>query len=192
MSDTSFHVGDIVVEPTLGICRIQGIQPRSVDGRSEDYFVFQAASARVMVPRSQLEKRGIRLPMSKEEIKKLTNGLKIPVAPSRGDAREEYLEYQEILRSGDPARISKLLRKLFLLEQADDLKGKEKELMEQARKFLVEEITFIQGTSKTKTLGDINENLRQMYKRKLKKDRETRGKEKEKARAAAAAAAARK
>lgn len=174
--ETSLRVGETVVEPTIGICTVAGIREMKVDGNQEDYFIFQSQSARVMVPRSQLSRRGIRRPMSKDDIKKLTNTLKVPVSHVRGDAREQYLEYQEILRSGDPTRISKLLRKLFILNQSDDLKGKEKELMEQARKFLVDEIMFIEGGSKTKTVSDIDECLRAMYKKKIQMDKEERQK----------------
>jgi len=172
MAAATFKVGDTVVEPSIGVCQIQGIRQMIVDGSNEDFFIFQATNARVMVPRSQLEKRGIRRPMSKDDVKKVTLMLRMPVTPSRGDARAQYLEYQDTLRSGDPARISKLLRKLFILDQSDDLKGKEKELMEQARKFLVEEITYIEGASKTKITNDINESLRMMYKKKVKKEKE--------------------
>ncbi len=167
-----FRIGDTVVEPTLGICRVQGIRNMTVDDINEDYYVFQSAQASVMVPSSQLIKRGIRKPMSKEDIRKMTNTLRSPVTPVRGDARTQYLEYQATLKSGDPTRISKLLRNLFILDQNDELKGKEKELMEKARTFLVEEITFIQGTPKTQISGDIDDSLKQMYKKKLTKEKD--------------------
>lgn len=167
-----FRIGDTVVEPTIGICRVEGIRTMQIDGTKEDYFIFQSPTAKVLVPRSQLLKRGIRRPMTKDDIKKVQNTLRVPVNPTRGDARTQYLDYQATLKSGDPTRISKLLRNLYILDQSDDLKGKEKELMEQARKFLVEEITFIKGTPKTKILNDINENLKQMYKKKVAKERE--------------------
>lgn len=181
MAAPDFRMGDTVVEPTLGICKVQGIRQMSVDGQLEDFFILEGAQARVLVPRSQLVRRGVRSPLTKEEVKKIHISLRVPVNPSRGNAREEYLEYQESLKSGDPVRISKLLRKLFLLDQTSDLKGKEKELMELARKFLVDEITFIGGESKTKITNEINDNLRMMQKRKLKM---------EKAKTAAAAKAA--
>lgn len=168
---TNFRTGDTVVEPSLGVCRVQGIRPMTVDGIAEDYYIFQSPTAKVMVPRSQLARRGVRRPMSKEGIRKIANTLRMPVTPQRGDAREQYLLYQETLNSGDPMRISKLLRNLFILEQSDDLKGKEKELMEKARKFLVEEITFIKGTPKTQVANDINEHLRLMYKKKVQQDK---------------------
>ena len=68
-------------------------------------------------------------------------------------------------------RITKLLRDLYILEQSDELKGKEREIMEQAKKFLVDEITFIKSASKTSVSEQINDALRQMYKKKVQKDR---------------------
>ncbi len=165
-----FKIGDTVVEPTIGICRVQGVRQMAVDGRLEDYFIFQSATARVLVPRSQLRRRGIRPPMSKDDIRKVASALRVPAHPVRGDAKAQYLDYQETLKSGDPLRIARLLRSLFILEQSDDLKGKEKELMEQARRFLVDEIMFIQGTPRTKTQEEIEETLQQMYRKKMAGD----------------------
>ena len=172
MSTTVFKVGDTVVEPTIGVCRVQGVRQMEVDGKKEDYFIFQAPTAKVLVPRSQLLKRGIRKPMTKEDIKKVNSTLRAPVNPVRGDARTQYLEYQDTLKSGDPTRISKLLRNLFILDQTDELKGKEKELMDQAKTFLIEEITFIKGTPKTKISEEIDEALQLMYKKKSAADKD--------------------
>lgn len=161
-----------MVEPSIGVCRVQGIRQMTVDGISEDYYIFQAPTAKVMVPRSQVAKRGIRRPMTKDDVKKVNTTLRSPINPVRGEARSQYLEYQEILKSGDPTRISKLLRNLFILDQTDELKGKEKELMEQARMFLIEEISFINGAPKSKVSTDIEDSLGQMYKKKMTKDKE--------------------
>lgn len=192
-------IGDIVVEPTLGICRVEGIRSLAVDGRTEDYFVLQARpstgavpqpshvlaaqkATSVMVSRSQLGKRGIRRPMSPEEVKKMLALFRDPVVAVRKDAREDYLEYQEILKSGDPGRVCKLLRKLHILDQTDELKGKEKEVMELARKFLVDEFSHATGSSKAKAAADIQEGLKTMIKKKQKKERDAQRKERRAAR----------
>lgn len=172
LKQDNFRIGDTVIEPSLGICTIQGIRQMTVDGKQEDYFVFRAQTANVLVPRSQMSRRGIRKPMSKDEIKKLFNTLKQPVNPTRSNSRDQYLEYQDTLRSGDPSRIGKLLRNLYILDQTDDLKGKEKEIMEQAREFLVEEISFTKEVGKAKTNEQIDESLKAMYKKKVQRDKD--------------------
>jgi len=166
----NFRVGDTVVEPTIGICLIEGIRRMTVDSIEEDYFVFHSPTARVMVPRSQLRKRGIRKPMTITEIKKLYSTLKMPVSPVRGDARQMYLNYREIIKSGDPQKICRLVRDLFVLDQMDELKGKEKEIMQQAMSFLLEEILFVTDESKTKIRAGIDDCLAKMYKKKQDKD----------------------
>ncbi|MBN1867787.1 hypothetical protein JW916_10885 [Candidatus Sumerlaeota bacterium] len=165
-----YRVGDTVVEPTLGICNVEGIRRMKIDGSEEDYFIFMSGKARVMVPRSQLDRRGIRKPMTKADIKKIFNTLKMPIQPSRGDARQTYLNYRDIIKSGDPVRICKLIRELYVLDEMDDLKGKEKEIMEQAMTFLTDEILFVTDDSKTKIRGEIEECLEKMYKKKVEKD----------------------
>lgn len=165
-----FRVGDTVVEPTLGICSVEGVRRMTVDGKTEDFYIFLSGKARVMVPKSQVEKRGIRKPMTEEDIKKLYATLRTPVSPARGDARQMYLNYRDIIKSGDPARICRLIRELHILSEMDDLKGKEKEIMEQAMTFLVDEILFVTDESKTRVRRNIEESLEKMYKKKVEKD----------------------
>ena len=167
-----FKLAETVVEPTIGICTVVGMRRMTVDGIEEDYYIFQAGNAKVMVPRSQLPKRGIRRPMTKDEVKRIFALLKTPVSPNRDDARMQYTNYRDIMKSGDPQKISRLLRDLYTLDQIDELKGKEKEIMEQAKKFLCDEITFIRSASKTQVMESINEALRQMYKKKIQRDKE--------------------
>lgn len=172
-----FKIGDTVVEPTIGICNVEGIRRMTVDGQTKEYYVFHAPNnTTVLVPKTQIEKRGVRKPMSKDDSKKILASLKVPTSPNRNDARMQYSAYREILNSGDPGKISKLLRDLYTLDQTNELKGKEREIMEQARKFLVDEITFIRGDAKNKVVDDIGESLKQMYKKKVQKDREARKK----------------
>jgi len=172
-----FKIGDTVVEPSIGICTVEGIRRMSVDGGALECYVFHAPSnATVLVPKNQIEKRGVRKPMSKEDSKKILASLKVPTAPNRNDARMQYSAYREIMNSGDPVKISKLLRDLYTLDQSNELKGKEREIMEQARKFLIDEITYIRADSKNKVTDDIAESLKQMYKKKVQKDRENRKK----------------
>lgn len=171
MVKMAFKIDETVVEPTLGICTIEAVKRMIIDGKQDDYYVFQSGNARVMVPRDQVIRRGIRKPMTKDEVRKIINLLKVPVSPSREDAKMQYMGYREIMKSGDPVRITKLLRDLYILEQSDELKGKEREIMEQAKKFLVDEITFIRQASKTSVSEQINDALRQMYKKKVQKDR---------------------
>ncbi|PKO19931.1 hypothetical protein CVU37_00200 [candidate division BRC1 bacterium HGW-BRC1-1] len=172
-----FKIGDTVVEPSIGICEVQGIRVMTVDGQSAEYYVFHAVNnTTVLVPKSQVEKRGVRKPMTKDETKKVLAELKSPTSPNRNDAKMQYTAYREILNSGDPRKISKLLRDLHTLDQSNELKGKEREIMELARKFLIDEISHVREESKVKVTEDITESLKQMYKKKVQKDRENRKK----------------
>lgn len=167
-----FNIGETIIEPTNGICTMEGMRKMMVDRKEMVVYIFQASSAKVYVPADQIENRNIRRPMDREDVKKVMLSLKQPVSPNRDDARLQYTNYREIMKSGDPMKIAKLLRELYILDQADDLKGKEKEIMEQARKFLSDEIAYIRQASKTTVMEQINEALRQMYKKKVAKDKE--------------------
>ncbi|CAN5185406.1 hypothetical protein BH09SUM1_BH09SUM1_13840 [soil metagenome] len=167
-----FNIGETIIEPTNGICTMEGMRKMKVDGKDMVVYIFQATSAKVYVPADQIENRNIRRPMDREDVKKVLASLKQPVSPNRDDARLQYTNYRDIMKSGDPMKIAKLLRDLFILDQADDLKGKEKEIMDQAKKFLCDEIAYIRQVSKAQVLEQVNEALRQMHKKKVSKDKE--------------------
>lgn len=167
-----FNIGETVIEPTNGICTMEGMRRMRVDGEDMTVYIFQATNAKVYVPADQIENRNIRRPMSREDVKKVLASLKQPVSPNRDDARLQYTNYREIMKSGDPMKIARLLRDLYILHQADDLKGKEKEIMEQAKKFLCDEIAYIRHISKNQVQEQIDEGLRQMHKKKMAKDKE--------------------
>lgn len=167
-----FTKGETVVEPSIGICTVVGMKMMHVDGQDRRMYIFEAQNAQIYVPADQVERRGIRRPMTREDVKKVLAKLKQPASPNRADARLQYVNYRDIMKSGDPMQITTLLRDLFILDQADDLKGKEKEIMEQARKFLIDEISFVREASKAQVTETINEALRQMHKKKTQKDKE--------------------
>ena len=167
-----FKIGETIIEPTNGICVMRGMKRMTVDGREMTVYIFDAQNAKVFVPADQVEKRNIRRPMSREDVKRVLAALKHPVSPNRNDARLQYNNYRDVMKSGDPMRITKLLRDLFILDEADDLKGKEKEIMDQAKKFLCDEIAYVREASKIQVMEAINEALRQMYKKKIAKDKE--------------------
>lgn len=167
-----FNLGETIIEPTNGICTMEGMRRMKVDNQEMTVYIFQAANAKVYVPADQVENRNIRRPMNREEVKRVLASLKQPVSPNREDARLQYNNYREIMKSGDPMRIARLLRDLYILDQNDDLKGKEKEIMDQAKKFLCDEISYIRQSSKAQVMEQINDGLKQMYKKKMQKDKE--------------------
>ncbi len=170
-----FQIGETIIDPPNGICTMEGMRRMPADGEERTFYIFGVAAAngvRVYVPEEQIERRNIRRPMDREDVKRVLASLKQPVSPNRDDARLQYNYYRDIMKSGDPMRIARLLRDLYILDQQDDLKGKEKEIMEAAKKFLCDEISYVRQTSKSQVTEQINESLRQMYKKKQTRDKE--------------------
>jgi CarD family transcriptional regulator len=172
MRKVKFKVGQVVVEPSAGICTVEGLSRMQIDGKTENFYIFQSGKARIMIPETQLPTRGIRKPMTSTQIKKIMSLLKVPVTPQRDETQPPYLQYREVLRTGDPLKITRLMRELYILDQGDELRGKEKDLLEYAKRLLCDEITYVKNASKTKVMEDINKCLQAMYKKKLAKDRQ--------------------
>ncbi len=173
----AFKTGDKVVEPNIGICEILGIRRMEVDGVQMDFYIFEGQNGTtVLVPCDQIEKRGVRPPMTKEQATKILDSLKVPTSPERETPHTQYTKYREILNTGNPQKISKLLRDLYILDQNRALRGKEREVMEQAKKFLIEEIQFVTQSSRKEITDDVERCLKEMFKKKADKECEQKQK----------------
>jgi RNA polymerase-interacting CarD/CdnL/TRCF family regulator len=172
MKKLELKVGEVVVEPSTGICTVEGLRRMQIDGRMDNFYIFQSGKARIMIPQSQVPSRGIRKPMSRALVKKMLSLLKVPVSPVRDETQPPYIGYREIVRTGDPMKINRLLRELYILDQGDELRGKERDLLEYSKRLLCDEISFVKNLPKIKVMEDINKSLEAMYKKKLAKDRQ--------------------
>jgi RNA polymerase-interacting CarD/CdnL/TRCF family regulator len=65
-----FNIGETIIEPTNGICVMRGMKRMKVDGKEMTVYIFDAQSAKVFVPADQIEKRNIRRPMNREDVKR--------------------------------------------------------------------------------------------------------------------------
>lgn len=71
-----FKIGETIIEPTNGICVMKGMKRMTVDGKEMTMYIFDAQNAKVFVPVDQVEKRNIRRPMSREDVKRVLANLK--------------------------------------------------------------------------------------------------------------------
>ncbi len=174
-----FQVGDIVVKPSIGVCRITDIRKVDVDGAPKDFFVFSAGEVSVMVPVSNTIKSGIRQPISSEDAASVWKGLSEPLQFPNGmtdrDAYRLHPKYiKETLRKRDPAELTQLVKLLFNKSRDFHTERKEKEFLEQGISMIAEEVSFVEGRDRLETIKQMKDLLseaREERRRQQKKDR---------------------
>lgn len=165
-----FQVGDIVVKPTIGVCRIADRKRVEVDGSPKEFFVFNAGEISVMVPVTNVDRVGIRPPMSTEDGERVWSCLSEPLNfPTSEAAYQEYRklhpgEIKEVVRRRLPDELAVLLRLLFNKSKEQKMERKQKEFLEQVTQMLAEELAYINGQSDLSTVNNqIKDTLLKAY-----------------------------
>ncbi len=150
----SFNIGDYVVYGHSGVCRIDRIESRCFDKKSEDYYVLAVLhnqNSTVFVPvNSEALTINMRPPMTKEEIDTLLACGADEDVVWIDDKKERPKYIKEIISSGDKRRMLAMMKILF--ERKQDLMSKHKALpsgeeraLADLEKLIYEEFSFVLG-----------------------------------------------
>ena len=162
-----FHVGDTVVKPSIGICKIKAIRRLEIENRTEDYYVVQSGEVDVLIPRKLADQGALRLPMDETRVEKLRKQIEAPFRPlgftEEGDLPPEYqlkpTEVKAMLKRRDPEELVELIRVLFNKQNDFSLDKKETDYLSEAMSMVVEEIAYLEKTTKGRVKTHLNKLL---------------------------------
>jgi CarD family transcriptional regulator len=157
-----FKVGDMAVHPAHGVGEIASIEVRELGGRSGNCYVLRilASGLKVMVPVEAAERVGLRPVMKKREAQEIIEILRAPeVAVDMQPWNRRFRAYTEMLKSGAPAEIAKVLRDMYRLKFDKDLSFGERRLLDQAKSLLVQELALAKKVEPARIEGEIREIL---------------------------------
>src|SRR5438552_13438149 len=142
IGDGSLHIGDRVVYPNQGICRITGVEVRQIAGRDWEVVTLarEEDGATVMVPRSKVMEIGLRKVASVEAIDTMFDQLAAPSDDPQLDWKVRHRENADRMTGGGLQGTLDVLKGLHALSQVRPLPQKERELYDNARHLLVGEI----------------------------------------------------
>jgi CarD family transcriptional regulator len=178
-AQTTFRVGELVVHPAHGFCRIAGIERAHVRDDLEDCYVFRMGSARnpikVLVPVTQAEEAGIRRQITSQEADAILEVFKLAATPLEPRTKEQLDEVSARLNSADLLQMAETLRDLAAAgvngwDGASDgafvnHRRSEQAMLSQALGRLIEEIAHVQRISRKEVEGQIRKCLERTRKR---------------------------
>lgn len=144
-SGRSFKIGEMAVYPAHGVGEVTAIQKRSLGGKERSFYILKVVEngMKIMVPVETAAAAGLRPVMSRKEAKKVFEILRSEeVAVRTQPWNRRYREYMEMLKSGSPFEVAKVLRDLFRLKSDKDLSFGERRLLDTARSLLVTELSL--------------------------------------------------
>ena len=159
-----FKIGEIVVDPQLGLCGVSGLNVLHLDGKEELYYVLNSNNTKIMVPESQVVNRGLRKPVTKKEALGILDSLTQPVECRKTFLREQYPRDYAILKAKDLHGISRLLRELVILERKSMLTKRYKAISYECKNILNKELAYSLNRSKEEVFNKIKQNLAKLLK----------------------------
>lgn len=142
-----FKVGDKAVHPTHGVGQVTGIESRDIAGARGQFYVVQILESgmKVMVPTGAVDAAGLRVVMSEREADQVLAVFRVDEkAVGGGPWNRRQRAYNEMIKSGSPYEVAKVLRDLYSIKfkSEKDLSYGERGLLEKARNLLVKELAL--------------------------------------------------
>lgn len=140
-------VGDRVVYPNQGICRVKGRERRSIAGRELDFVTLsrEEDGATILIPTDKLAGVALRRVASDAEVSEVFAFLRQPMREVELDWKARARENTERMASGVLRDVAEVLKGLHALAMTRPLPQKERELYDQARHLVVNEVAAALG-----------------------------------------------
>jgi CarD family transcriptional regulator len=154
-----FKVGEKAVYPQHGVGEVTAVETKEIAGHTKTFYILRIVhnGTTVMVPTDSAARVGLRGVISKKDADKVLAVLKeTKVAVTSQPWNRRHREYTEMLKSGSPFEVAKVLRDLTRLKTGKDLSFGERKLLDQARSLLVTELALARKCKEDRVEADIH------------------------------------
>jgi CarD family transcriptional regulator len=154
-----FQVGDRVVHWAHGLGEIVQLDEKKLSGKAVLYYVVQISDLKLWVPVENSGPRSLRLPTDLEDFEKLFTILRAPEEPLPEDRMERKKQLGEQMRARSSASICRVIRDLTFYGRRKKLSENDQEILERARRFLLDEWMVSLSSSLAQAQRDLDELL---------------------------------
>src|SRR5450432_3056931 len=136
-------VGDRVVYPNQGLCKVIGIDTKEIAGQKLSFvsLVREEDGARVMVPEAKVISIGVRKVANADEVEKVLGFLRSDSDKASLDWKARARTNVERMATGGLLGLAEVVKGLEVLSELRPLPTKERELYNDARHLLVAEMS---------------------------------------------------
>jgi CarD family transcriptional regulator len=155
-----FKIGDKAVHPSHGLGEITAIETREFAGTSGLYYILRILDngMKVMVPTTAVAQAGLRSVMSSREADGVLATMKArEVAVDLQPWSRRFRAYTEMIKSGLPHEVAKVLRDMHRLRFDKDLSFGERRLLDQAKSLLVKELALAKKMTEAQLLAEVSQ-----------------------------------
>lgn len=155
----NFKIGDKAVHPKHGVGEVTSIESREISGNRTQFYSLRmlGSGEKVLVATRAAEEGLLRQIISRNEAKKVLDVLRSEeVAVTAQPWNRRSREYNEMLHSGSPFEVAKVVRDLTRRGGDKELSYNEKKLLKYARTRLVTELAIARRCKESRVENDID------------------------------------
>jgi CarD family transcriptional regulator len=157
-----FKVGDKAVHPAHGVGEVTAIEEREIGGTRATFYILRILDngMKVMVPVTAATQVGLRYVMSEKDATGILGTMRArEVAVDVQPWSRRFRVYTEMIKSGAPIEIAKVLRDMNRLKFDKELSFGERRLLDQAKSLLLKELAL----AKKKTEAEMAEEIARIF-----------------------------
>ena len=146
--NNNFNIGEIVVYPKHGVGEIIKIETMEVSSIKTQFYVVKMEQGKltIRVPLDKQEEVGLRKICSKKIINEVFDVLKLKPKIRRIMWSRRAQEYDSKIFSGDPIKISEVVRDLFRKNSQPEQSYSERQMFQLALERLAREVAAVEKT----------------------------------------------
>jgi len=155
----NFLVGQIAVYPNHGLCEVEKIVSKPIEGENKKFYCLRVMDngMKVMVPSERTQELGLRPTIREKEVAKLFKHLQSSKITVYNSWKGRFKDNTERMRTGSLYDVVEVLKSLVFLSQKKELSFREKRMLEKARYLLVSEIAQVEGVEPMKIEDKLDE-----------------------------------
>ena len=153
-----FRLGDKAVHPKHGVGEITAVDERELGGTRAVFYVLKILDngMKVMVPANAAAAGGLRSIMSAKEADAVLETMRArEVAVDVQPWSRRFRAYTEMVQSGLPHEVAKVLRDMHRLKFDKDLSFGERHLLDRAKSLLMKELAFAKKVPEEKLAAEV-------------------------------------
>jgi len=153
-----FKLGDKAVHPKHGVGEITAVDERELGGTRAIFYVLRILDngMKIMVPANAAAAGGLRSIMSAKEADAVLDTMRArEVAVDVQPWSRRFRAYTEMVQSGLPHEVAKVLRDMHRLKFDKDLSFGERHLLDRAKSLLMKELAFAKKVPEEKLAAEV-------------------------------------
>ena len=145
---SEFNIGEVVVYPKHGVGEIIKIENMEISSIKTKFYVVKMEQSKLIirVPLEKQDEVGLRKISSKKIIEEVFNTLKLKPKIRRIMWSRRAQEYEAKIFSGDPIKISEVVRDLFRKNSQAEQSYSERQMFQVAIERLAREVAAVEKT----------------------------------------------